>query len=131
MSDQSLNERIPTRDGNIAHAVGRIEGILEGIREDMKNAAEAQRQLVARLESNECRIDALESWRDILGRYERDRRKRQRAAGVVGLALLVPGIGWAADLTYWIHDLVQRVQPADSRPGPPQSSRAWGHAQGP
>jgi len=121
-SDPFLDGKVPTGSGNghsLAHAIGRIEGILEGIREDMRAAAESQQRLVCRLEANETRLESLETWREILGRYERDRRNRHRAAGVVGLALLVPGIGWAAEVTRWLHDIVQRVQPADSRPGPP------------
>ena len=118
-SDPFLDAKVLTEKGSLTHAVGRIEGILEGIREDMKNAADAQRAMVCRLENNETRLDSLETWRLLLGQYEKDRRNRHRLVRAVGMVLLVPGISWAAELTRWLHDIVQRVQPADSRPGPP------------
>ncbi len=103
----------------MAQTVGRIEGLLEAIREDMRNAADAQRALVCRLEDNEARLSSLETWKQLLGQHENNRLNRNRTIGAIGLALLVPAIGLVAEVNRWIHYLVDRTGPADSRPAPP------------
>jgi hypothetical protein len=124
MSDPFHSERVTIGVGHsLVHAMGRIEGVLEGIREDMKAAAEAQQALLKKVEASNVRIEALETWRENLGRDEKDRKDRNRAIGTVSLVLLVPAMTWAAETSRWIYDLVHRVQPADTHPKPPTRLR--------
>jgi hypothetical protein len=125
MDDSFLDGKVQTRSEggghSLAHAMGRIEGILEGIREDMKAAADAQQALLVKLEATNTRVEALETWREILARYERDRQKRARVAGVVGLALLVPAIEWGSSGVRWIYySFIHRPMPGEHRPPPAQ-----------
>jgi len=117
-SDPFLDGKIPmgVADSSIGRAIGRIEGHLEGIRSDIQAAAETQKELTKRLDRNECRVDSLEAWRELLARYEKDRRNRNRAVGVIGLTLLVPSLGWAAEVTHWIYQLLNRPPHQEARP---------------
>lgn len=128
MTDDPLLEgKIHTRrepeEHAISHTIGRIEGILEGIRDDMKAAAVAQQALLGRVEATSVRVEALESWRDLLARYEKDRQKRARTLGVIGLALLVPAIEWSSSGIRWMYyTFVHRPSPGEHRPPPAQNA---------